>query len=57
MNLHRSARRRSGLVLRLAQVGDPTQAGDDPAGRRCVDERRRLLLAAVRELPEKDQQV
>ena len=57
MNLHRSARRRSGLTLRLAQIGDSTPAGDDPAGEAVRDERRRLLLAAVRELPEKDQQV
>ncbi|HKA67480.1 MAG TPA: RNA polymerase sigma factor [Actinomycetes bacterium] len=57
MNLHRSARRRTGLTLRLAQVGDPAQAGDDPAGEAVRVERRRLLLAAVRELPEKDQQV
>lgn len=57
MNLHRSARRRSGLTLRLAGVSDYSVASEDPEGEAVREERRRLLLAAVQELPEKDQQV
>jgi RNA polymerase sigma-70 factor (ECF subfamily) len=57
MNLHRSARRRSGLTLRLAGVSAPTPLSDDPEGEAVRAERRRVLLAAVRDLPEKDQQV
>ncbi len=58
MNLHRSARRRSGLALRLAGVAGSEQAStEDPEGEAVRAERRRVLLAAVHELSEKDQLV
>jgi RNA polymerase sigma factor (sigma-70 family) len=57
-NLHRSRRRRDGLVLRAAAREDPRRAGPDlPADAALAAERRALLLDAVRHLDERDREV
>ncbi|RJL30765.1 RNA polymerase sigma factor [Bailinhaonella thermotolerans] len=55
-NLTRSRGRRAELALRLAQVRE-TVVGDDPAGTVVEDERRARLLAALRELPDRERRV
>jgi RNA polymerase sigma factor (sigma-70 family) len=57
-NLHRSARRRAGLALRVARL--PEDAGarpPDPSLVAAAHERRTALLDAVRALPERDRMV
>ncbi len=57
-NLHRSRRRRDGLVLRAAAREDPHGAGPDaPADSAMAAERRAALLDAVRGLAERDREV
>jgi RNA polymerase sigma factor (sigma-70 family) len=55
-NRHRSARRREGLAVRLAEarLGD---AAPSPEAAALEDETRRVLLAAVERLPERDRLV
>ncbi|MGV9301751.1 RNA polymerase sigma factor [Nonomuraea sp. NPDC003727] len=54
-NLTRSRGRRSELTLRLGALA-PAQAPDDPEGAAIADDRRARLLAAVRELPDRERQ-
>lgn len=54
-NLTRSRGRRSELTLRVGAV-TPTQAPDDPEGTAIADDRRARLLAAVRELPDRERE-
>jgi RNA polymerase sigma-70 factor, ECF subfamily len=57
-NLHRSRRRRTGLVLRAAARETPAQTGPDaPADAALAAERRSTLLDALRELDERDRDV
>lgn len=60
-NLHRSRRRRDGMVLRLGALTarDPAAdgGGPEPEPLAVLRERDAELLAAVRALPEKDQRV
>ena len=57
-NLHRSRRRRDGLVLRAAAREGPADTGPDaPAEAAVAAERRRALLDAVRTLDERDREV
>jgi RNA polymerase sigma-70 factor (ECF subfamily) len=56
MNLHRAHRRRAGLQLRLATHRDPAQPAD-PESEAIGDDRRRVLLDVVRQLPDKDRLV
>ncbi|GAB3423150.1 RNA polymerase sigma factor [Flindersiella endophytica] len=58
-NLHRSRRRRDGMVLRLGAVTvrDLDLSGPEPEPHAVSRERDAELLAAVRKLPEKDQRV
>jgi RNA polymerase sigma factor (sigma-70 family) len=58
-NLHRSRRRRDGMVLRLGAVSarELTGSGPEPEPEAVVRERDAELLTAVRKLPGKDQQV
>jgi RNA polymerase sigma factor (sigma-70 family) len=54
-NLTRSRGRRSDLVVRLGGTAD-TRSPDDPEGSAVAGDRRARLLAAVRELPERERQ-
>ncbi|AEB45946.1 RNA polymerase sigma factor [Micromonospora maris] len=57
-NLHRSRERRTGLVLRAAQVAPGSEAGEDGAiGAVLAEERRSTLVRALRQLPERDREV
>ncbi len=57
-NLHRSRRRRDGLVLRAAARREPAETGPDlPAEAAVAAERRAALLDAVRALGERDREV
>lgn len=56
MNLHRGGKRRADLQLRAASKDSGTPP-PDPVDEAVRAERRRVLLDAVRELPEKDQLV
>jgi RNA polymerase sigma factor (sigma-70 family) len=56
MNLHRARRRRSGLHLKLSAYGGLAPPAD-PEAAAVGDDRRRILLDAVRQLPRKDQLV
>jgi RNA polymerase sigma-70 factor (ECF subfamily) len=57
-NLHRSRRRRDGLVLRAAAREDPRPDGPDlPADAALAAERRATLLDALRQLGERDREV
>ncbi|RIV41587.1 RNA polymerase sigma factor [Micromonospora radicis] len=57
-NLHRSRDRRTGLVLRAAQLSPRAEAAeDDAAGTLLAGERRAALLHALRQLPERDREV
>lgn len=56
-NLHRSRKRRDGLVLRAAAREDPAAAGGDPADEAVAHERRRQLVEQLRRLGEKDREV
>ncbi|MFG1882683.1 RNA polymerase sigma factor [Micromonospora sp. NPDC049102] len=56
-NLHRSRSRRDGLVLRAAAAHSPAIAGDDAVGAVLAGERRAQLVAALRQLPERDREV
>jgi RNA polymerase sigma factor (sigma-70 family) len=57
-NLHRSRRRRDGMVLRLGAVTAAVNGGSpEPEPLAVERERDAELLAAVRALPEKDQRV
>jgi RNA polymerase sigma-70 factor, ECF subfamily len=57
-NLHRSRRRRDGLVLRAAATeGVPVEGPDLPADAALAAERRAALLDAVRHLDERDREV
>lgn len=58
MNLHRARHRRAGLQLRLSTHDYPPQPADaDPETAAVSDDRRSILLDAVRQLPHKDQLV
>jgi RNA polymerase sigma-70 factor (ECF subfamily) len=57
-NLHRSRRRRDGLVLRaVAKEGPQDDGPDRPADAAVAAERRAALLDAVRRLDERDREV
>jgi RNA polymerase sigma-70 factor (ECF subfamily) len=56
-NLHRSRRRRDGLVLRAAAREDPEPAGPDPADSAVAGERRRQLVDQLRRLGVRDREV
>jgi RNA polymerase sigma-70 factor (ECF subfamily) len=57
-NLHRSRRRRDGLVLRAAALEDPRpELPDLPGDAALAAERRAALLDAVRRLDERDREV
>jgi RNA polymerase sigma-70 factor (ECF subfamily) len=57
-NLHRSARRRAGLALRVAGLpDDPGRRAPDPSAVATAREQRAALLDAVRALPERDRAV
>jgi RNA polymerase sigma-70 factor (ECF subfamily) len=56
MNLHRARRRRAALHLKLTAYEDRAQS-TDPEDEAVGGDRRRALLAAVRQLAEKDQLV
>jgi RNA polymerase sigma factor (sigma-70 family) len=57
-NLHRSARRRAGLALRVAGLPeDPAGQRPDPSAVATVHGQRAVLLDAVRALPERDRAV
>jgi RNA polymerase sigma-70 factor (ECF subfamily) len=57
-NLHRSRRRRDGLVLRAAAREGPADTGPDaPAEAAVAAERRQSLLTALRSLDERDREV
>jgi RNA polymerase sigma factor (sigma-70 family) len=56
-NLHRSRRRRDGLVLRAAIRSDPEPVAEDPAESAMAVERRRLLMEQMRLLDAKDREV
>ena len=56
-NLHRSRRRRDGLILRAAAREDPHPVSPDPAESAVAVERRRQLLDQVRQLGSRDRDV
>ena len=56
-NLHRSRRRRDGLVLRAAARVGPELPAPDPAESAVAGERRRLLLDQIRRLDQRDREV
>ncbi len=56
-NLHRSRRRRDGLALRAAAVTEPLPDAPDPADTVLARDRRAHLVARMRLLPERDQDV
>jgi RNA polymerase sigma factor (sigma-70 family) len=56
-NLHRSRRRRDGLVLRAAARAGPEPTGTDPADSATAGERRRQLLEQLRRLGTRDREV
>jgi RNA polymerase sigma factor (sigma-70 family) len=56
-NLHRSRRRRDGLVLRAAAREDPEPTGPDPADSAVAVERRQRLVDQLRLLDVRDRQV
>jgi RNA polymerase sigma factor (sigma-70 family) len=55
-NLHRSRKRRDGLVLRAASAGPPPDE-PDPVESAMAQERRRLLVSHLRRLGERDREV
>jgi RNA polymerase sigma factor (sigma-70 family) len=57
MNLHRARRRGADLQLRLSTHNPPPPADADPETAAVSDDRRSILLDAVRQLPHKDQLV
>jgi RNA polymerase sigma-70 factor (ECF subfamily) len=56
-NLHRSRRRRDGLVLRAAAKEGPEPAGADPADSAEATDRRERLVAAINRLDQRDREV
>jgi len=56
-NLHRSRRRRDGLVLRAAAREDPEPVSPDPADSAVAVERRQLLIDQMRQLDQRDREV
>jgi RNA polymerase sigma factor (sigma-70 family) len=56
-NLHRSRRRRDGLVLRAAAREDPERASPDPADSAMAGERRQYLVDQLRLLDTRDREV
>ncbi|MEJ3749581.1 RNA polymerase sigma factor [Actinomycetes bacterium KLBMP 9797] len=56
-NLHRSRRRRDGLLLRAAAREGPGPAPVDPSETAEAGDRRRRLVAAVRRLNDRDREV
>ena len=56
-NLHRSRRRRDGLVLRAAAREDPAPVSPDPADSAVAIERRQLLIDQMRQLDPRDREV
>jgi RNA polymerase sigma-70 factor (ECF subfamily) len=56
-NLHRSRRRRDGLVLRAVAREGPEPAGPDPADSAVAVERRRQLMDQMRLLDPRDREV
>ncbi|MCA2214175.1 RNA polymerase sigma factor [Jidongwangia harbinensis] len=56
-NLHRSRRRRDGLVLRAAAREGPEPTGTDPADSAVAVERRQHLIAQLRLLDARDREV
>ena len=56
-NLHRSRRRRDGLLLRAAERQEPEPAAPDPADSVLTIERRRQLLDQLRTLDPRDREV
>ncbi|MGX6603526.1 RNA polymerase sigma factor [Micromonosporaceae bacterium Da 78-11] len=56
-NLHRSRRRRDGLVLRAAARGGPEPTGPDPADLTVAHERRGQLIDQLRQLGVRDREV
>lgn len=56
-NLHRSRRRRDGLVLRAAAREDPAPASPDPADSAMAVERRQYLVDQLRLLDTRDREV
>ena len=56
-NLHRSRRRRDGLVLRAAERTGPERDGDDPADSVVARERRQHLVDQLRRLAPRDREV
>jgi RNA polymerase sigma factor (sigma-70 family) len=56
-NLHRSRRRRDGLVLRAAAREDPEPTGPDPADSAVAGERRQRLVDQMRLLDVRDREV
>jgi RNA polymerase sigma factor (sigma-70 family) len=56
-NLHRSRRRRDGLVLRAAARGDPEPTSPDPAESAMAAERRRRLVDQIRLLDAPEREV
>jgi RNA polymerase sigma factor (sigma-70 family) len=56
-NLHRSRRRRDGLVLRAAAHEPAGSAGDAPGEAAVAAERRAVLVRALRGLDERDREV
>jgi RNA polymerase sigma factor (sigma-70 family) len=56
-NLHRSRRRRVGLVLRAAAREGPEATGPDPADSALAEERRQQLVDQIRQLDTRDREV
>jgi RNA polymerase sigma-70 factor, ECF subfamily len=56
-NLHRSRKRRDGLLLRAAAGEEPEQLGPDPAESTLAADRRRRLLDRMRRLDVRDREV
>jgi RNA polymerase sigma factor (sigma-70 family) len=56
-NLHRSRRRRDGLMLRAAAREGPEEAGPDPAESAMAVDRRQRLLEQLRQLEPHDREV
>lgn len=56
-NLHRSRRRRDGLVLRAAEREEPEPTGPDPAESVLTVERRQHLIEQLRSLDPRDREV
>ena len=55
-NLHRSRRRRDGLLLRAA-AGEPERTAPDPADSAMAADRRRVLVDRLRALADRDREV